>query len=114
MSPSQPATETTPSIPPNPTPLTAVSVNVAGGAVVLTSATGDYEIDTVHGVIHANVFPPTVVSHGGPDNHHTYVLRGTTGTGPVTLVGLAYIGVTSSGTYKFAHNMSLPVAQPVR
>lgn len=91
----------------NPTPLTAVTVNVTGGHNVLASATGDFEIDTIHGVIHANVFPPTIVSHGGPDPAHTYALRGTQPDGTlIALVGLAFIGMTQTGVYKFAHNMS--------
>jgi hypothetical protein len=91
----------------NATPLTAVTVHVTGGVGVLASATGDFEIDTIHGVIHANVFPPTIVSNGGPDTGHTYVLRGTQPGGQqVALVGLAFFGVTSTGTYKFANNMS--------
>jgi hypothetical protein len=90
-----------------PTPLTAVTVNVTGGHDVLASATGDFEIDTINGAIHANVFPPTTVSHGGPDTGHTYTLRGTQPNGmQIALVGLAFIGVTT-GVYKFAHNMAL-------
>jgi len=87
------------------TPLTAVTVNIVGGNLVLASATGDYEIDTVHGVIHANVFPPTVVSNGGPNMTDRYALRATAGGSPIAFVGLHFIGVTSTGTYKFSFNM---------
>lgn len=85
--------------------LTGVTVNVSGGDTVLSSASGDYDIDTIHGVIHVNVFPPATPSHNGPDHSHLYVLRGTAGADPVTLVGLTFIGATSAGTYKFSYNM---------
>jgi hypothetical protein len=85
--------------------LTGVTVNVAGGNTVLSSASGDYDIDTIHGVIHVNVFPPATPSRDGPDRDHIYVVRGTAGADPVTLVGLTFIGATSAGTYKFSYNM---------
>lgn len=89
-----------------PVPLTAVTVNVTGGALVLTSATGDYDIDLVNGVIHCNAFPPAIPHNGGPSFDNTYVFRGLNSLGqPVAFVGLAFIGQTSTGVYKFAHNM---------
>jgi len=36
----------------------------------------DYDIDNDNGVIHVNVNPPLTVQNGGPDDQHTYTVRG--------------------------------------
>lgn len=88
-------------------PLTEVTVNATSGQLVLTSATGEYDIDLQHGVIHCNVNPPAKPQNGGPNFLTTFVLRGHLPQGQgVAFVGLIFIGETSTSVYKFAYNMN--------
>lgn len=96
----------------NPTPLTALTVNITGGVQVMTSSTGEYEIDQGHGVIHTNLFAPTTSFNGGPSHQNIYTIHGILpGGNPITLVSMNYIDMTSTGTARFSHNFG-PIIEP--
>jgi hypothetical protein len=87
--------------------LTACTATTSGTTtVVMTSAVGSYDIDEAHGVLHISMGPPVVVQNGGPDDNHTYVVRGLEGGTPRAFVGMMYVGTTSTGMARYSYNFS--------
>lgn len=87
--------------------LTALSAATsATGTVVMTSATGSYDIDSVNGVIHIIMNPPLNVQNGGPNDAGTYTVRGQEGVDARAFVGTIYVGTTSTGMARYSYNMT--------
>lgn len=87
--------------------LTTCTATTSGtNTVVMTSATGSYDIDDANGVLHLSMGPPVALQNGGPNDNSTYVVRGLEGGVQRAFVGMAYIGTTSTGMARYSYNFA--------